>query len=758
MAQLSSSQLRQRTQDDPSRGEFIEPFQQHHANPKLMLNRPIYNERTFKDIFPEKSPSTNSKTSIRKLIKFKGLKVESLKKFVFHAVPILYWLPKYNIKSYLLEDCISGFTVGILRIPHGMAHAVLATLSPVYGLYTNIFPQLIYTFFGTSRHISIGTMAVISIMVGDAIEKAYQEIHKEGSLPPTVDAKLERAKIASSLSIMVGLIQFVMCFLQVGVITNYLPEPLVRGFTTGAACHVFASQFNHLFGIDLERYTGPFSLIKSYQPFFPQLRSTNPTTLIVSLVALITLVVVKEVQDHFKDRFKWQLPIEMFVVAFGAVASYFLKFEDKKVVTVGEIPSGLPPIHIPSITYASILLTDAIILSIVSYALVISLANIFAKKHKYEVYANQASLLHPCNRELFAFGASHVLSSLLYCYPTTSSLSRTLVKDIAGGKSMIAGVVSTLLVLLVVLVLGRFLEPLPVCCLAAIIVVALRGMFRQLLDIKVLWRYSKIDMTIWLVTVVSTILLGLDFGLAIGVGFSVFTVVLRSQRPNCTTLGQFGETGLYGDVKMYEDAKQIPGIRIVRIQSPFYFANAAFIKNTLKMDGRKSEEMVNKEENNGEEDGVVVSNHNNRYTTFELEALQSNHTASGNHASNNHRSVDGPSQHEIQKSVHSIILDFSAVSFVDTVALNTLETIAEDYTSYNIKLCLAECRGTVQEMIFKSGLVKSIDLDQIFLSVHDAVLYILSQDQATPEVHLLENREIETVSLRVEDSNAEAVC
>lgn len=119
MAQISSSQLRQRTPDDSSRGESIEPFQQDHPNPQLTLNRPIYNERTFKNIFPEKSPSANYKANIRKLVQFKGLKVESLKTFIFHAVPILYWLPEYNIKSYLLEDCISGFTVGILRIPHG---------------------------------------------------------------------------------------------------------------------------------------------------------------------------------------------------------------------------------------------------------------------------------------------------------------------------------------------------------------------------------------------------------------------------------------------------------------------------------------------------------------------------------------------------------------------------------------------------------------------------------------------------------------
>ncbi|PIK37931.1 putative pendrin isoform X3 [Apostichopus japonicus] len=664
MAGLAGQNCDQPSGDNP-RTVTIRANHPHHQldGSQLTLRRPIYNERTFSQKYPPQQKSSKSaKDKLRGTFSSDKWNLQTLKNFFYGIVPIAYWLPRYQIKSDLFEDCLAGLTVGVLRIPHGMAHAVLATLPPVYGLYTNIFPQLIYAVFGTSRHVSIGTMAVISIMVGDAVEKAYQNIYGDEikmNHPPE-DEETERARIASTLALMVGLIQFLMCLLRVGIITNYLPEPLVRGFTTGAACHVFSSQFNHLFGIELDRYIGPFSLIKTYKPFLLNLGLTNPTTLLISFSALLILIFVKEFQDCIRDRFKWQLPVEMLVVVLGTLFSHLFNFEDKKVAVVGQIPNG-SCLHSELHTFflqPFIVTNDVITLSYIA-----------------------------CR--------SNVHSARTACHSVYREIPLTVTGMLFGSHY----------------------------------VGALRGMFRQLTDIKKLWKYSKIDMTIWVVTFVFTVLMGLDIGLAIGIGYSIFTVILRSQWPQSCMLGQFGETGLYGDMKMFPDAKCIPGIKIFRIQSPLFFANAAYLKKALVLPSLLSTVVQPAEQNQTKEHSRNIDNLH-RYTSLESTVGHNSNDVMLNHViahDSNHHSVETAIGDSNDRSdgclLRTLIVDMSGVSFVDTVALNTLESIAQDYLAANAKVYLAECRSNVKHMLFTSGLVKSIDLEHIFLSVHDAVLH-----------------------------------
>uniref|UniRef100_A0A3Q2VQV5 SLC26A/SulP transporter domain-containing protein n=1 Tax=Haplochromis burtoni TaxID=8153 RepID=A0A3Q2VQV5_HAPBU len=194
-----------------------------------------------------------------------------LKHILLTWVPVLSWLPRYSIRENALGDLISGCSVGIMHLPQGMAYALLASLRPVYGLYTSLFPVLVYFIFGTSRHISIGTFAVISIMVGSVTERLAPDSNfivngTNGTETVDIDKRdAYRVQVACSLTVLTGIFQILLGVVRFGFVVTYLSEPLIRGYTTGSACHVCVSQLKYLFGITPSRFTGPLSLI--YKPW-----------------------------------------------------------------------------------------------------------------------------------------------------------------------------------------------------------------------------------------------------------------------------------------------------------------------------------------------------------------------------------------------------------------------------------------------------------------------------------------------------------
>lgn len=245
--------------------------------------------------------------------------VPRLKRAVLSWVPVLSWLPHYSFRENAIGDLISGCSVGIMHLPQGMAYALLASLRPVYGLYTSLFPVLVYFIFGTSRHISIGTFAVISIMIGSVTEKLGPDSNFMGNgTNGTVDYDRRdafRVQVACSLTVLTGIFQILLGVVRFGFVVTYLSEPLVRGYTTGSACHVCISQLKYLFGVKPARFTGPLSLIYTLVDICRLLPETKVPELVVSLVALAVLIVVKEVNDCYRQKLPLPIPIELIVAS-----------------------------------------------------------------------------------------------------------------------------------------------------------------------------------------------------------------------------------------------------------------------------------------------------------------------------------------------------------------------------------------------------------------------------------------------------------
>ncbi|ESO96302.1 hypothetical protein LOTGIDRAFT_67754, partial [Lottia gigantea] len=255
--------------------------------------------------------------------------------------PFLSLLKGYSIRNDFPADIIAGLTVGIMHIPQGMAYGQLSTLPPVYGLYVSFFPVLVYFFFGSSKHVSVGTFAVVSLMVGSVVDKGLASKGLN-----SIDDELLRTQLgfAMAVTFAVGAIQLLMGMVRLGFVTVYLSDPLISGFTTGAACHVFTSQIKHIFGVAVNRYNGPFKLIYSYRDFFKNIPTTNFAALIGSAICILVLVLVKELINNnprIKPKLKMPVPIELIVVIIGTLVSEFSRLNEVYDVNiVGDVPVG----------------------------------------------------------------------------------------------------------------------------------------------------------------------------------------------------------------------------------------------------------------------------------------------------------------------------------------------------------------------------------------------------------------------------------
>uniref|UniRef100_A0A8D3CCA2 SLC26A/SulP transporter domain-containing protein n=1 Tax=Scophthalmus maximus TaxID=52904 RepID=A0A8D3CCA2_SCOMX len=506
-----------------------------------------------------------------------------LKECLLRSVPLLSWLPRYPIRENALGDMISGISVGIMQLPQGMAYALLASVPPVFGLYSSFYPVLIYFIFGTSKHISIGTFAVISVMIGGVTERLAPDSDfmiwdnvTNSSNVDIISRDAERVRVATAVTFLAGIFQILLGLVKFGFVVTYLSEPLVRGYTTGAAIHVIVSQLKYTFGISPVRYSGPLSLIYTVLEMCYLIPETNIGTLVVSIVTIISLILTKELNAYLSKKIPVPIPVELLVII-GTVVSWQVNLGEKYGVdVVGIIPSGFQPPVFPEVSLFGQVIGDAFALSVVGYGIAISLGRIFALKYGYKVDSNQ---------ELIALGLSNSFGGIFQCFAISCSMSRSMVQESTGGKTQVAGALSAIVILFIVLWIGALFEDLPKAVLAAIIYVNLHGMMKQFLDIPVLWKKNKVDAAIWVATFILTVLLNPDIGLAASIGFAMLTVIFRTQLPTYSLLGQIPGTDIYRPLEDYNQVRQVPGILVFRSSATLYFANAEMYQDAV---GKKS--------------------------------------------------------------------------------------------------------------------------------------------------------------------------
>ncbi|XP_070557774.1 prestin-like [Ptychodera flava] len=704
------------------------------------VSRPVYSENRFHEGYHR--PARDQLTLLQHAQKYFRKQclcsAQCLKNFALSKIPILDWLPKYQIREDLLGDVLAGFTVAVMNIPQSMAFSMLANVSPISGLCVSFFPVLVYAFFGTCRHMDFGTFGVASLMSGTAIIRVVRPPAEfpnitnstgEDGMDDRYDYEQEKLLATSALTLMVGLIQIILYLLHMGFVTVYLSTPLVRGFTTGAACHIFTSQIKFLFGLSdyIPLYSGPLALVYTCVAVFKNLPNCNYVEVLLSLSCIAVLIFSNYFAERYRKKIRFQIPTDLLVVIVATGISYSMNLaENHGVGIAGDIPTGIPAPVIPPGKYMTAMIGDAFAIAIVIFSVSVSMADIWAKKYNYEVDSNQ---------ELLAYGLANSISSFFSCFASSCSLSRTLIKESSGGKTQMTEIVNCIGILIVILALGPLFESLPKAVLASIIMMALKGLFMQCKDLPVLWRSSRMDFWVWILTVTGTVLLGVDIGLAVGVASAIFMVILQSQRPNVSLAGNIESTDIYRDVKGYK-SKEISGIKIISSDSTLYYVNSEFFKNrvnkltginpvTIYANQQKLQDSLRKrEEKRRKKDRREKKSKSDEAGE---EIVMDIMTDKSSYVELPHQGVG---------DLHTVIIDCGNFNFIDTNGVNTLTALAVDYHKIGVRVLLAACQGNVKMTLERCGYFEDVKketgkIELSFLTVHDAILYAQANVQET---------------------------
>ncbi len=526
-------------------------------------------------------------------------------------LPAISWLKTYRRQDFS-ADLMAGLIVAVMLVPQGMAYALLAGMPPVTGLYAATLPLIVYALFGTSRQLAVGPVAIVSLLTFAGISS----IAEPGSSDFVV--------YAAVLALMVGLIQFALGLLRAGFITNFLSHAVISGFTSAAAIVIGLSQLKHLLGINLPASDNVFVLLYSA---IIELPNAHGLSLALGSLSIIILLTFKRLAKRF--------PAPLLVVVLASLMVYGLNWAEQGVNIVGAVPQGLPSLAVPAVSLEVLLalLPTALTISFISFMESIAVAQSIATREKYKLDAN---------KELLGLGLANIAASVFRAFPVTGGFSRTAINYQAGAKTPLASIITAGLVIITLLFLTPLFTYLPKAVLAAIIIVAVVG----LIDIKEpvhLFKLKPIDGWTLLLTFISTLILGVETGILVGIGFSLLVFVWRSAYPHIAELGYLVDQNIFRNVRRFPEAQRYTSVLMVRIDAPLYFVNMAYLETRL-----------------------------------------------------NHTLAERP-------GLRYIVLDFGSVNDMDAVALTNLEQRMLALQEQGIDVYISGMIGPVRDLVAKAG-------------------------------------------------------
>nr|XP_009941812.1 PREDICTED: anion exchange transporter [Opisthocomus hoazin] len=624
--------------------------------------------------------------------KIQSVRFEDIKVWCMARLPILKWVPIYNWKENLFPDAVSGMMLAIQQVTQGLAFAVLSSVHPVFGLYGSFFPVIVYAIFGMGRHVATGTFALTSLISANAVERLVPSVstnvttNNNSGVLGLSEFEMQRIGVAAAVSFLGGIIQVAMFMLQLGSATFLLTEPVISAMTTGAATHVVTSQVKYLLGMKMPYISGPLGFFHIYAYIFENIRSVQLEALLLSLLSIVVLVLVKELNEKFQRNIKVVLPIDLVLIIATSFACYYADMEYVYgLEVVGHIPKGLPPPKTPPMNVLHEVVTEAFGVALVGYVASLALAKASAKKFKYTVDDSQEFLAH---------GLSNVIPSFFFCIPSAAAMGRTALLYSMGAKTQVACLISCALILVVIYAIGPMLYWLPMCVLASIIVVGLKGMLMQFRDLKKYWNMDKIDWSQWVSQYLSTALFKLNVGLLYGVVCTIVIVIFRLSRAKTLNLENVKEVEY--KYKTEENGESLKQVKIVSVNNPLVFLNAKkFHADLIKIIQKDSTSSQACEDVNKCEQNTLLSSFSNG--SCHGESLQSCHSER-----------------------HVLILDCSGLDFFDYTGVSVLLQIFMDCKTRHIDVLLAHCKASLIKAMQYGGNLES-ENSVFFESISSAI-------------------------------------
>ena len=464
------------------------------------------------------------------------------------ALPIIQWLPSYR-GDWLRPDLVAGVTLAAYGIPVAVAYSSLAGLPPQAGLYCYLLGGIAYALFGTSRQLAIGPTSAISILIGSAI----------GAM---ADGNPQRqTHLAAGVAILAGIIGLICWLLRLGNLANFVSETILSGFKVGAGLVIASTQLPKLFGIT----SGGSSFFSRIIQLVKHLPDTNTPTLMVGASALLLLIL--------GERFLPSRPIALFVVAISIAVMSWFPLASRGVKIVGAVPQGLPSVGWPIVQWNEVndLLGLSLACFLLSYVESISTVRTFAVKHGYPIDADQ---------ELLALGVANFVAGLGTGYPLAGGMSQSAVNEKGGARSQLSLVFASVTIAIVLLFLTGLMSNLPQAVLAAIVLMAIKGLIHPR-ELRHLYRVSKLEFRIAMVATVGVLAFGILKGVLLAVIFSILLLLKRASNPRIADLGRVPGTDHFVDITRAPEAELLTNVLALRIETALLYFNVENVRKEI---------------------------------------------------------------------------------------------------------------------------------------------------------------------------------
>ncbi|HQW52740.1 MAG TPA: sulfate permease [Acinetobacter sp.] len=556
--------------------------------------------------------------------------MKHLNQGISRLFPAKDWLSRYQFSTFK-SDLIAALIVLAMLVPQGMAYAMLAGLPPIMGIYASILPMIVYAFTGSSSTLSIGPVAIISMMVFSTLNPLF---------PVGSTAYIEAACL---LAVLVGIISLILGLFRFGFLIQLISQPVIHSFIIASALLIALGQFKFLFDIPLQANNIP-ELILSFSQYFSQINLMNLALACIAIGILILLP--KLVKSEFFNKI---IPLLLVFTSIAVISFSGLQLQDIK--TVGIVPTGLPSLQLPSWNLDLIqkLLPSALMIAMISFVESLAIAQATALQKRDDLNNNQ---------ELIALGLANIAAGINAGFPVSGSLSRTVVNADAGAKTPIAGVLSSLFMIIISLYVTGFFQNLPLAVLAATILVSICKLIRLQPFIDT-WKYSKADGFAMFATFLGVTFIDISTGLLIGIVLTFVLLLWRISRPHIAVIGLIQGTQHFRNISRY-DVITSPTIVAFRVDENLSFLNAHILKGKI----------------------ITEISHNTHL------------------------------QH--------VIINCSSISNIDLSALEMLHDLNQALAQLNIQLHLSEVKSPVMDRLSSSKLADELT-GKIFLSHYQAI-------------------------------------
>jgi len=530
---------------------------------------------------------------------------------------------------------MAGITVGIVLIPQAIAYALLMGTPPIYGLYACLVPLVLYAIFGTSRQLSIGPVAVTAILVMSGVSQLATPFSEEFT------------SLVLFSGLLIGILQILMSFFRMGFLVNLISQPVIAGFISAAAIIIIVSQLEAAFGVPVPDFE------HSYQTVVYMIKNITQIhwiTFGLCLFSIIIMIVLKKWKPSF--------PGALLVMLVTTLTTYIFGLDQLGVAVIQEVPSGLPSFKVPKMSYEAMmaLIPSVLTVTFIGYVGSIGIAKSLEMK-------NRDHVVQP-NQELFALGIAKVIGSFFQGIPSSGSYSRSAINSEAGGKTGISALITVVMVIIALLFLTSFFYYVPKAVLAAVILVSVFGLI-NVNEAKYLLAVRRRDFIVMAITFVSTLVLGVEQGIFVGVLLSYMFLQYYSSRPHIAELVHIPETQYYRNIKRFPNAEKSDKYQIIRFDDQLYFANTSYFKDE------------------------IISAISKRSLTPEF-----------------------------------FILDATNMHDIDSTGIHVLEDMHQYLKDSNIQLIITGAIGPVRDFLKRSGFTDRLGQHHYFMNIPDAVAFV----------------------------------